>query len=122
MNAADIISKRHEYKHMLDIIRWHRTCEQEIQTDHRVFRRIQFRLVSYVLQGMENSILHHSVAFLSEQGLSTDEVVLCFDGFMVPRNQINEIGQSWLEAFIFLGPAANDLEGGIRSQANGRHS
>jgi len=96
-NAANIISGRDEFKHLLNVIYSTEYRVGEMDEDS-VTHRVKFRLVSCVLQEMENHILHCCVSFLVEQGISADEVVLCFDGLMVPQQQITDIEQPWLEA------------------------
>ena len=96
-NAADIISGRHEFEHLLKVIYSTEYGAGDVHEDN-VTHRMKFRLVSCVLQEMENHILHCCVSFLDEQEMSVDEVVLCFDGLMVPQEQIMDVDQSWLEA------------------------
>lgn len=60
--------------------------------------KVPHRLVSHVLQEMERHILESCMSFLIAQKISIDEVVLCFDGFMVPRSEMKQVDKECLEA------------------------
>lgn len=97
IHAANIMSRYHEFQDLLDVIYRTEHGTGDLHEDN-VTHRMKFRLVSCVLQEIENHILHCCVSFLGEQEISVDEVVLCFDGLMVPQEQIMDVDQVWLEA------------------------
>jgi len=96
IQAADILSDLPEYESLLQVMRDTEGRPGDLDV-HPVSSRPKFRLLSNVMQEIENEILHSCMEFLSDQGMSIEEVVLCFDGFMVPRQQTGDIGQRWLE-------------------------
>lgn len=44
------------------------------------------RLVNHILCGIENSILTAMISFLKSQFINCDNIVLAFDGFMIPKS------------------------------------
>ena len=97
--AADIISNRPEHQFLLDAIQATpkkgrgRVAARELESTSK------FRLVSCVLQEIENAILQSCIQFLDvDQGLSVGELVLCFDGFMVPKSQLGIVEPAFLDS------------------------
>jgi hypothetical protein len=114
-DAADIILRHDEFRHLLEVIYNTEHGAGDLHKDN-LTHRMKFRLVSCVLQEMENHILHCCVEFLGEQGISVDEVVLCFDGSPTTDPNCRTIMAGGI---VLMGPAENDVEGGLFSQANG---
>ena len=97
--AANIVGQKGEYRDIYEAVRKEALHGREnADLDEYTKRNILFKVVSHALHDIENTILKSCLSFLGARGVSIDEVVLCFDGFMVPRKEIEEVGKEWLEA------------------------
>jgi hypothetical protein len=93
IRAADIISKHPDHQTLLKEIAAYKGRRFKPPTSS-----CKFRLVSCALQEIENAILQASIFFLANgKGLSVEELVLCFDGFMLPKSEMQTVGPEFLK-------------------------
>ena len=98
-NAADIISNCPKHSSLLrELKAWTPKGKRARVDTANPDSNLKFRLVSCVLQDIENKILQSCIMFLAnEKGMSVEELVLCFDGFMLPKSQLQSVEPAFLE-------------------------